>query len=58
MPQFVEIVRTEGTRVYARGTVRDGDRIIIDGLSRLVPGQLIALDGYAPTAAVAGDSEG
>ena len=58
MPQFVEIVQTEGTRVYARGTVRDGDRIITDGLSRLVPGQLIALDGYAPTAAVAGDSEG
>ena len=57
-PQFVEIVRTEGTRAYARGTVRDGDRIIVDGLARLVPGQLVRFDGHAPTAAIISDGEG
>lgn len=40
-PRLVEIVHTDGQRAYVRGTVRQGDRFVIDGIARLVPGQLI-----------------
>lgn len=40
-PRLVEIVHTDGDRAYVRGTVRAGERFIIDGLSRLVPGQAV-----------------
>lgn len=39
--RLVEIVHTEGDRAYVRGTVRDKERYILSGLSRLVPGQRI-----------------
>ncbi len=35
----VEIVHSSGERAYVRGSIRTGDRIIIDGLQRLAPGQ-------------------
>lgn len=38
-PGIVEIVHQSGERVYVRGAVRDGDRVIIDGLQRITPGQ-------------------
>ncbi len=38
-PGIVEIVHQTGERVYVRGAVRDGDRVIIDGLQRITPGQ-------------------
>ncbi len=38
-PGIVEIVHQSGDRVYVRGAVRDGDRVIIDGLQRITPGQ-------------------
>lgn len=56
--QLVEIVQAEGARAYVRGTVRDGDQIIQDGLSRLVPGQPVVIVDHASTAAVATESEG
>jgi RND family efflux transporter MFP subunit len=38
-PGMVEIVHQSGDRVFVRGAVRDGDRVIIDGLQRITPGQ-------------------
>lgn len=35
----VEIVHTSGDRAYVRGALGAGDRIIVDGLQRLAPGQ-------------------
>lgn len=40
-PRLVEIVHSEGTRVFARGTVRDGERFVSEGIARLVPGQKV-----------------
>lgn len=57
-PQLVEIVQTEGDRVFARGTVRDGDKIIIDGLGRLVPSQPVQPVEQAPSLASTLQGEG
>ncbi|MHA7899546.1 MAG: efflux RND transporter periplasmic adaptor subunit [Henriciella sp.] len=38
-PGIVEILHQDGDRVFVRGSIRDGDRIIIDGLQRIAPGQ-------------------
>jgi len=38
-PGIVEIVHQSGERVYVRGAIRDGDRVIVDGLQRITPGQ-------------------
>lgn len=40
-PRLVEIVHTDGSRAYVRGTVRAGESYILNGLSRLVPGQSV-----------------
>ncbi|MGB3625636.1 MAG: efflux RND transporter periplasmic adaptor subunit [Henriciella sp.] len=48
-PGLVEIIQSEGERAYVRGAVSDGDRIIIDGLQRITPGQLV-LPKLDPTA--------
>ncbi|MEL6861266.1 MAG: efflux RND transporter periplasmic adaptor subunit [Pseudomonadota bacterium] len=36
---IVEIVYQAGERVFVRGAMSDGDRIIMDGLQRITPGQ-------------------
>ncbi|WP_018147952.1 efflux RND transporter periplasmic adaptor subunit [Henriciella marina] len=41
-PGLVEVVQTDGDRVFVRGAIEDGDRIIVDGLQRVAPGQLIS----------------
>ena len=35
----VEVLHAEGDRVYVRGTLRDGERIVSEGTHRLVAGQ-------------------
>lgn len=37
----VEVVHTDGARAFVRGAVRDGDILILDGLQRITPGQLV-----------------
>lgn len=37
----VEVLHAEANRVYARGSLRDGDRIVASGLHRLALGQLV-----------------
>ena len=40
-PGVVEVIHQDGERIYVRGAVRDGDRVIIDGLQRITPGQAV-----------------
>lgn len=37
----VEILHQESDRVLVRGTLQEGDRIVADGVHRLVPGQIV-----------------
>ncbi|MEL7232490.1 MAG: efflux RND transporter periplasmic adaptor subunit, partial [Pseudomonadota bacterium] len=37
----VEIVHSEGDEAYVRGSLRNGDLIVLDGLQRITPGQPI-----------------
>lgn len=37
----VQILYTDGNRVYVTGTISSGDRVIADGIERLAPGQRV-----------------
>ena len=39
----VELIHTETDRAYVRGTIADGDLVVIQGVHRLTPGQVVAL---------------
>ena len=39
--RLVELIHTEANRVFARGTLADGDRVIDTGVHRIVPGQRV-----------------
>ncbi|MEM7760762.1 MAG: efflux RND transporter periplasmic adaptor subunit [Cyanobacteria bacterium P01_A01_bin.40] len=39
--QAVEIIHHQGDRVLVRGTLQSGDRIIANGIHRLIPGQKV-----------------
>jgi len=54
-PGIVEIVHQSGERVYVRGAVRDGDRVIIDGLQRITPGQPVTPVEVSANGFVAGN---
>ena len=41
----LELLHEEGERVYVRGTLRDGDLVVIEGLQRLVPDLIVRLAG-------------
>ncbi|PMB00835.1 efflux transporter periplasmic adaptor subunit [Fischerella thermalis CCMEE 5268] len=41
----VEVVHTEGDRVLVRGAIESGDNVIVDGIQRIVPGQLVHIAG-------------
>ena len=41
-PGLVEVVQSDGERAFVRGAISDGDRIIVDGLQRVAPGQAVA----------------
>jgi len=47
----VEIIQAESTRAFVRGTLRKGDRIVRDGLHRLVPGLSVEIVEPAPVPA-------
>jgi len=42
--QEVEILHTEGERALVRGTLQAGDRVIREGVQRIVPGQWVRWD--------------
>ena len=39
--RYLELLETEGDRVLVKGTIQPGDKIIIDGTHRLIPGQIV-----------------
>ena len=39
--QELEVLQTESDRVFVRGTIQNGDRVIVNGSHRLVTGQLV-----------------
>ncbi|AFY53198.1 RND family efflux transporter, MFP subunit [Rivularia sp. PCC 7116] len=40
--RLIEVLETNGKRVLVRGTIQAGDAIVIDGVQRLVTGQLVS----------------
>ncbi len=43
--QELQVLYTDSNRVFVRGTLQDGDRIISGGIHRLVPDQLVRIAG-------------
>ncbi len=43
--QELQVIYTDSNRVFVRGTLQAGDRVISGGLHRLVPGQLVRVSG-------------
>ena len=41
--QELQVIYTETDRIFVRGTIQDGDRIVSGGIHRLVPGQLVRI---------------
>ncbi|GAB5454270.1 MAG: efflux RND transporter periplasmic adaptor subunit [Henriciella sp.] len=54
-PGIVEILHQDGERVFVRGSVRDGDRVIVDGLQRITPGQPVTPNDVSTVGLVAGN---
>ncbi|MFN3212337.1 MAG: efflux RND transporter periplasmic adaptor subunit [Henriciella sp.] len=54
-PGIVEILHQDGERVFVRGSIRDGDRIIVDGLQRITPGQPVTPNDVSTVGLVAGN---
>lgn len=48
--EAVEILHVETERAFVRGTIEDGDRVIADGLHRVVPGQAVRPAPFVPGA--------
>lgn len=43
--QELQVLYTDSDRVFVRGTLQNGDRIVRNGIHRLVPGQLVRASG-------------
>lgn len=41
MREAVEVIHVENERAYVRGTLQDGQRIVVSGVNRVVPGQQV-----------------
>ena len=41
--EAIEVIYTERNRVFVRGTLEPGDRVVVSGLHRVVPGQAVLL---------------
>ena len=54
-PGIVEILHQDGERVFVRGSLQDGDRVIVDGLQRITPGQPITPSDVSTVGLVAGN---
>lgn len=39
----IEVIKTDSNRVLAKGTIRDGDRIVVNGVHRITEGQLVSI---------------
>lgn len=54
-PRFVDTIYPAGDRVFVRGPVSPGERVIIDGLHRVTPGALVVPHDVQSASAVNGD---
>lgn len=54
-PGTVEIIHAAGDRVFVRGAIRDGDKLVLDGLQRVTPGQPVTPVDVKPTASLGGN---
>ncbi|MCC5873358.1 MAG: efflux RND transporter periplasmic adaptor subunit [Gammaproteobacteria bacterium] len=43
--RLVEVLHSDGNRVFVRGTLADGDRVVATGSQRIVPGQTVVSTG-------------
>jgi RND family efflux transporter MFP subunit len=43
--RVVDVLHAQADRVYVRGTLNAGEAVVVDGLHRVVPGQLVRLAG-------------
>lgn len=43
--RLVEIIHSENERAYVRGSLTDGDHLIVDGVQRIAPGQRVETRG-------------
>ena len=41
--RHLEVLHEESDRVFVRGTLRDQERVVVEGVQRLVPGQLVRI---------------
>jgi RND family efflux transporter MFP subunit len=46
--RYVKILHEETDRVFAQGALKVGERIVTNGLHRIVPGQVVSLSGPRP----------
>ena len=46
--RYVEVLHVEGKRAWVRGTLTAGDRVIAEGLHRVVPGQQVVAREVSP----------
>ncbi len=49
-PRLVEIIHADGERVFIRGPLEPGERLITEGLQRITPGQKVTPRPAGPTA--------
>ncbi len=47
-PRALEVIHAVEDRAYVRGTLEDGDQVVIIGVHRLVPGQRVRVQAAAP----------
>lgn len=52
-PRLVEVLYTDGERAFARGTLDEGERLVSDGLHRVVAGQRVVIAQAAERSAQA-----
>lgn len=45
----LEVLHQEADRVFVRGTLSDSERIVVGGLHRLVPGQMVQITTFDPS---------
>lgn len=53
----VEVIQIDSTQVLVRGTIKNGDRIVMAGVQKLTVGQKVILDPLATTASVNAEAE-
>lgn len=54
----VEVLHEQSDRVYVRGAIEDGERVVVEGLHRIVPGQTVRIGFRQAMGEAMGESMG